>query len=453
MKPDRSYQTIGAQFLANRPRAILADDMGLGKSRQAVRACDLVGAQRVAVVCPASVRVSWEREFEGAQQRQRSVGVASRARFKAVDVAIASYETADLLDHGNYDAIILDEAHYAKNPKAKRTERLYGAGCSGVGGLIGRGRRVWALTGTPVPNRPNDIWPTVRALVPDAIRDKQDRVMNYWQFTKRFCRVVNTGFGQKIVGARNIPELTERLRPFMLRRLKEDVLEDLPPVSYEELLLDAGDAATSLAELEASEEGQALRAALDALAAGNATRADKKLLQSGDLRRLMAKAKVRPLVEQVLDDFDCGMAKIVLFAWHREVIDAIAAALPEWAGVVVVDGSTAPTARQKAVDRFQSDPKCRVFLGQIVAAGTGLTLTAACEVLFAELSWRPGDNAQASMRCARLGQMWPVRVRFASLAGTVDERVTDTLRVKTRDVVALLDPYKGKELSLAEMLA
>jgi SWI/SNF-related matrix-associated actin-dependent regulator 1 of chromatin subfamily A len=129
-----------------------------------------------------------------------------------------------------------------------------------------------------------------------------------------------------------------------------------------------------------------------------------------------------------------------VFAVHRDVISILASALRKKFGrfgVVTLFGGTPPRRRQENIDRFQTDPKCRVFIGQVVAAGTAITLTAAHDVLFAEASWNPADNAQAAMRCHRIGQDEPVFVRFVSAAGTIDERIQRVLRRKTETITQL----------------
>ena len=176
----------------------------------------------------------------------------------------------------------------------------------------------------------------------------------------------------------------------------------------------------------------------------------KKLLEQDDadlaeaavhvakLRRLTGLAKVASVVELLQDELAGGLNKIVVFAHHREVIQKLADGLSSF-GVVVLQGSTPPTQRQAAIDGFQNDNSIRVFVGQLTAAGTAITLTAASNVLFAESSWTPSDNAQAAMRVHRIGQRSGVLVRFATLSGSLDEAITETVRRKTAVLAQIFD--------------
>ena len=190
------YQQTGATFLARRGRALLADEMGLGKSAQAIAACDIVGAGlSVGVVCPASVKANWKREFALFGREAHNVDIESYDK-----VARGAFDKAA------FDVLILDEAHYLKSPKAKRTKAIYGPKCDGVDGLVGRSNRVFLLTGTPTPNDPSELWTHLRAVMPGAIAGKT-RPRPYFSFINRYCTIINKGFGPQITGGRRLDEL------------------------------------------------------------------------------------------------------------------------------------------------------------------------------------------------------------------------------------------------------
>jgi SNF2 family DNA or RNA helicase len=155
------------------------------------------------------------------------------------------------------------------------------------------------------------------------------------------------------------------------------------------------------------------------------------------LRRITGAVKARALGEVLSRELAESTEKLVVMAWHTEVLDTLHDALARH-GVARLDGGTRPDERQEAIDAFQTDPDTRVFLGQIIAAGAGITLTAAAEIVFAELSWSPRDNAQAARRIRRIGQNRPTRARYPSLAGTIDEAVVRTLRRKSADIAAII---------------
>lgn len=416
------YQADGAQWLAKVGRGLLADEPGLGKTAQAIFAAKLLNAPYVLVICPASVVENWKREIQMWWPELRGWNVIS-------------YDRA-MRDHGKVDwagsgggVLILDEAHYLKTRDTKRTQAVFGKKCDGVGGLVEKAKHVFLLTGTPMPNAPNELWPMLRAVMPDAIKGlKTGKPVAYWPFAMRYCKMERNYLGHDtIVGGKNLPELRERMKPFVLRRKKADVLKDLPPIRFDVLPLTGK---IDMKGLEAEYEmiAKALEdggiEALKAIAPHVAT-----------LRRLTGAAKVAPVVEWVRDQLDGGMEKIVLFAQHKEVITNLALPLLKTSYVAVVDGST--TDRQAQVDRFQNDPKCRIFIGQIQAAGTGITLTAASDLVFVESDWVPANNEQAAFRIHRIGQKNACTVRFATIAGSIDEQIQRACARKLEDIRAL----------------
>jgi SWI/SNF-related matrix-associated actin-dependent regulator 1 of chromatin subfamily A len=401
------YQQTGAEFLAARKAALLADEMGLGKSAQAIAACDELMARDVVVVCPASVRENWRREFK-------------KFSWTGIEPSVLSYDTARILGGGSphlpCDVLILDEAHYLKSTDAKRTQAILGES-----GLIHQAEIVFLLTGTPMPNNPSELWPALHALFPEAIMSTSGKPYSFWQFAKKYCVVKNNGFGMQIVRGKNLDQLKEKMAPFMLRRLKEEVMPDLPDIRWSELFVEAG-----VAFHEPTSELALVRQALQ----NEGVDGLRKIAHHvATLRRLTGLAKVAPVIEWVKDWLDAGGGKIVLFAHHREVLHELAHKIE---GGVLLTGST--TDRQSMVDRFQNDPDCRVFIGQIQAAGTGITLTAASDVLFVESSWVPAENQQAAMRIHRIGQRNACLVRVATLAGSIDEDIAKACVRKMNDI-------------------
>lgn len=440
------YQDTGAEFLAGRNYALLADEMGLGKSPQAVRACDMRNARRILVLCPAIARTNWEREF----RRFSIYGLPTHVMFSRDDepaaegITICSYDIAAFtkakLERIQWGLIICDEAHYLMSPEASRTQIVYGKT-----GLIHKTKAYWALTGTPMPTHPGNLWPHLYVMGATSLK--------YDDFVKKFCKMRRTPYGEKIVGAKNIPELKAILAKVMLRRKKVDVLKDLPPIRYEvftvepapvdieiymfEAWLRHGGTEKLAAKIVQQEEHMA--ATLKALRASKTPMRDTLHMLTGmqasipELRQHTGLAKAPAVVQMVKAELESGaIDKIVLFAVHSKVIDALREGLKDFGATVIYGGTPAPK-RQKHIDNFQTNPKHRVFIAQILACGTAVTLTAACEAMFVEEDWTPANNAQAAMRLHRIGQTRPVRVRFAALANSTDERVTEALRRKMRD--------------------
>ena len=417
------YQQTGAEWLAGRKHALLADEMGLGKSAQAIAACRAADARHVLVVCPASVVENWRREFARFWPGFGRFGVISYD--KAVrGVFTMLGERVDLAPPGA--TLILDEAHYLKSHTAKRTKAIFGEKCDGVGGLVERADRVILLSGTPMPNHPAELWPALRALWPEQITGTSGKPYAYWQFVSKFCKTKDNGFGIQIVGAKNHDLLREKLEPVMLRRLKADVLPDLPEITFDPLFVEGSVGI-------AGPEADLVREALEAHGVEGLKRIAPHV---ATLRRLTGMAKVEPVVEWVKEWLDGCDRKIVLFAHHREVIAELFNTIGT-ADAVVVAGSTSD--RQAAVDEFQNDPACRVFIGQNTAAGTGITLTAASDLLLVEPSWVPSDNAQIAGRIHRISQGRGCQVRFVTLAGSIDEQIGKALARKAADISAILD--------------
>lgn len=417
-----AYQQEGARWLAEKGRGLLADEPGLGKTAQALEAAWLLGARRILVICPASVVDNWSREWH------EFIGEA------AFPPSVYSYDRAlrsqDVINSQEWDCLVLDEAHYLKNPKAKRTQMVFGEKCDGVGGLVDKCRNVFALTGTPAPNNALELWPLMRAVFPKALRNKKGEPMTQWSFQTKFCVTKYNGFDIQVVGGKNLEALRDRLGPFVLRRKKADVLSDLPELVYANLVLSSETAAKALRAAEQTPEAAKIRKALEA---NEPFVALAKLgPEVASLRRLIGLAKVPVVVDWCRDWFDGGGGKLVLFAYHHDVIAALAVGLLEF-GVCGLDGSTPSGERQRVVDKFQNDPKCQVFIGQITAAGVGITLTASSNTVFVESSWVPSDNEQAAMRIHRIGQKNACLVRFATLAGSLDEQIQRTCRRKLAD--------------------
>jgi len=418
------YQRIGADWLAGRTAGLLADQMGLGKTVQAIIAAKQSGAEKIGVVCPASMVTQWQREFDHWWPEHPPVMVSSYGK-----VANGHWGVP------RFDVLIVDEAHMLKSPTSERTRAIYGPDIDCIDGMAGWADRVWLLTGTPGLNNPAEIWTHLHALMPSALLGKNGKAASYWGFAKRYTRVFDRGYGPEIKpgSGRNLEELKALIAPFILRRLKADVLADLPPITFNTLYLDG-----KLPGVSAHDE-MLVRNALDSFDADGLAKVQTHV---ASLRRETGMAKLPAVIEWISEFLNATDEKLVVFAYHRDVIGDLMLhfhnylGLRGWSGASVT-GSTPALQRQTEVDLFQNDPRCRLFIGQIQAAGTGLTLTAASTVLMAEQSWVPAENAQAAMRVHRIGQKNACTVYNAVLAGSIDERIGDALTRKLNDLVRL----------------
>lgn len=454
----RPFQLAGIAYAVARPAALIGDEMGLGKTIQAIGVINADPSIRaVLVLCPATPRLNWERELERWLVRPLSVAIATANRWPDTDVVIVNYDIADRLrDHlraRTWDLVIADEAHYLKNPKAQRTRAVLGhdarpsKGDPGDPGI--RARRKLALTGTPAVNRPIELWTILHWLDPERWR-------NMFAYAQRYCGAYQSRFGWDFSGASHLDELQDRLRStVMVRRLKRDVLAELPAKTRQIIAVPANGAndvvqAESAAYAEHEDRLNELRAQAELAKAGDDEDAYRLAVERlrtatraafADLSRRRhetAMAKVPVVVAHIRDALEGGSPKIVVFAHHHDVVAALAEALGEYQPVVLT-GETAMADRQASVDRFQSDPACRVFIGSITAAGVAITLTASSHVVFAELDWVPGNMSQAEDRVHRIGQTEPVLVQHVVLDGSLDARMARVLLAKQEVLDRALD--------------
>lgn len=393
------YQLIGAWFLAMRDRACLWDEPGLGKTRQVIMAMDARHITRGLVVCPASLKVNWLRELElwGAWPREcKTVSAVTELDANAVNVCSYEFATGNVEEIraylGRLGALVLDEAHYVKNHAARRTRALWslakGADC------------VWLATGTPYMNDPTDI------VTPLRLFCKAD--VTKTRFMAKYCRVKRDWMGRPMVlGVKNVEKLNRELAPYALRRTQAEVLKDLPD------LVIGRHHVENHADMDESEIPVTLDEALRA-----------KSSHISVWRQKVGQYKAAAMVPVLREWLE--VEPVVLFAYHRSVIAYLKGQFPE---AVVVDGSKTQEERQEAVDAFQ-EGRARLFIGQIQAAGTGLTLTAASLVVMLEMSWIPKENEQAVKRCHRIGQKKKVRALVTMLDKSADARLALALARK-----------------------
>lgn len=452
------YQHIGARFLSEKRFALLADVMGLGKTAQAIEACRILNAAHILVLCPAIARHNWAREFDMFWPVPRSVRVITASNQidlwpEFANVTICSYDLAEILleraftkQPGQIDVLILDESHYLKSPDTKRTRAILGKE-----GLVHFARKTWCISGTPAPNHPGELWPILFTF--GKIK------LGYEKFVKKYCNYYEMNYQLRITGAKlgSQTELRALLKDFMLRRNKEEVNLELPPIFYSDIQVEPGpvdlgqnssmvqwvfptDRTHEFREQIAKEEAllngiiEKMGGSRDAL---NTFEAVASSLST--LRRFTGLQKIKPTIDLVSEELDnFAYDKIVIFCIHRDVIDSLRKGLRRY-GAVTVYGGTDQRTRQRHIHRFKHNPKCKVFIGNIQAAGTAITLTEAHQVLFVEQDWVPGNNAQAAMRCHRIGQKRSVFVRFMGVANSLDEKISKILKRKAKELTEIFD--------------
>lgn len=450
----RPYQKSGVEFMRNRRAILLGDEMGIGKTIQAIGLYNyhcLNGLQdktpRVLIVCPATIKKNWMREWQKWAIRRQSIGIAEGSHWPKTEIVIINYDVLSRhkvhMDMIVWDLLILDECQYLKNSKAKRTQQICGNFKTRINAVAAKVKL--ALTGTPIPNRPIELYSLLRYLDPLGWPNKLE-------FAKRYCNAVPSGFGWDMNGASNLEEMQEKLRSsIMVRRLKKDVLKDLPPKERQiiELVVPQGD------EIMKRE-----KRLLKGLADKESLTEDEyreivRIMRGGDpgafeemstIRRLNAVAKIPAVIEHLHEALDAS-GKVVCFCHHKEMARALYEAFKDTC--VMITGATPVKDRQAAVDKFQTDPNTRLFIGNIIAAGTGITLTAASHVVFAELDWVPGNVTQAEDRCHRIGQKDSVLVQHLVAAGSIDAVMAKVIVSKQKVIERALNQDTDSELERA----
>lgn len=449
------------RILAQGRGVILADEMGLGKTVQALAVANTVAAESVLIVCPASLRINWRNEADRWLVDAHETFVVTSGKDEippAASVVIVNDDLAwrstirEQLMARKWGLMIVDEAHRMKSPTAKRSRGILGwydrRAKEDREGLADRADRLILLTGTPLLNRPVELWNLIHAADPSEWS-------SFFQFARRYCDAHQDRHGWRFDGSSNLGELQTRLRAgVMIRRLKADVLTELPPKRRQVLCLPTN-GLSALVEEEFGawraheQEVRDLTAEVES-AGGDRERyaeAVSRLTEArnaafGELavvRRKLGIAKAPKVVEHLCEQLESEQ-KIVVFAHHRDVVAALVAGLTE-AGhrTVQITGATTMSDRDRAVRSFQEDPDVRVFVGNIQAAGVGLTLTAASLVVFAESDWVPATITQAEDRIHRIGQRRSVLVQHIVLDGSLDARMARQLVAKQAVLDAAID--------------
>jgi SWI/SNF-related matrix-associated actin-dependent regulator 1 of chromatin subfamily A len=436
------YQRDAIAFALEHENCLIADEMGLGKTIEAIGVSNaLPSARRVLIVCPASLKLNWQREWERWDVKHLSVGIVTGDEFPDanVEVVIINYELlkrhSRKLRCRTWHLLIVDECHKLKNDGAQRTAALLGKRhwnswrkCWEIEQESVRADRMLFLTGTPLLNRPAELWTIVRALDPEGLgRGKS------W-FETRYCNGHMRWVGNGIQvwdkgGASNLNELNWKMQRFMIRRLKQDVLRELPAKRRQVIVLETTKPIRKLLKAE--------REAFEKLKLRNG--GDISFFEMSSERKAVAMAKVPALIEHIHEILE-SKDKVVVMAHHHKVIDLISSEFGK--AVAIVDGRTPVKARQAEVDRFQNDPSCNLFICSIQLGGTGFTLTAADTVVFAELDWVPGNLTQAEDRLHRIGQHRPVFVQHIVLNSSLDAEMIETVIRKQKVVTAVLKPIR-----------
>jgi SWI/SNF-related matrix-associated actin-dependent regulator 1 of chromatin subfamily A len=430
----RPFQRAAVRYALAQRRTFLADEQGLGKTVEALAALQADGAFPAAVVCPASMKLVWQRECER-WIPGRSVAVVhgrgedgwSGSGADDADVVVCNYDIleahADRLAARGLRAAVFDESHYCKDPRAKRTKAAIGLGER----VAGDGLRL-ALTGTPILNRPKDLVAQLRLV---------GRLGDFGS---------GAGLGRRFRGAKALERLHWNLRAqCYVRRTKADVLPQLPAKRFASVPVELDNAAEyRLAEADVVAWLRTLPLDLRTLQAkvAAALRAEQ-LARLNYLRRLAARGKLRAAVAWI-EDFVASGEPLVVFAHHREVQRALVERFP---GAAHVLGDDDLASRAAAVEDFQRPDGPPLIVCSLQAASQGITLVRSSNVAFLELDWTPARHDQAEDRCHRIGQHDAVTAYYLLASQTIDEQMAGVLQRKRGLIDAVTDGTQLVETS------
>jgi SNF2 family DNA or RNA helicase len=408
--------------------------MGLGKTVEAIASLEYRDAFPAIIVCPASLKENWKREINK-WLPHRSVNILSgKGNIANVDVNIVNYDIigrfVEPIMHLKPMGLVLDESHYVKTSKTKRTEAV-----RDIAKKVPQSGTVLLLSGTPVTNRPEELVSQLEIL------GMLSRFGGKWAFLKRYTNAYHNGFGWDTKGASNLNELNMKLRQnCYIRRTKDEVLKELPAKTR------------NVVHVEPSGKGYAeyRKAEGDLLAflAENGYRASdtaEHLRRTTVLKRLAADAKMESVIEWIDSFLESCDRKLVVFAHNVAIVDYLAGKY----GNLRVSGQDSMEDRQHAVDSFQKDHKARVIVLNLQAGGVGLTLTAGSDVCFVQQGWTPGEHDQAEDRCHRIGQENSVQAWYLIGVNTIDEDIYDLIDAKRAVVDAVTD---GDEVQQAGVI-
>ena len=414
-RPPLEHQKEAIKSLVENKKFILADDMGLGKTTSTIIGALETGAKKTLIICPASLKINWQREIQNYTDRPTSI--IEGKKWEDGDFVIINYDiiknfhdvnnkSESIILNNKFDLIIVDEAHYIQNKQAQRTKL--------INDIAKASERLWLLTGTPITSRPINYYNLLNLIdCPVAL--------NWMAYVKRYCSGFQFRAGKRRVwnvsGASNLEELRDRTSNLILRRLKENVL-DLPDKIITPVYL----------RLKSKEYENLMGEYYQWFdKSGEADSLTLQFTKLTKVRQVIAEEKVSSTIELCENIIEQGK-KVIVFTNFTKTLEMILEHFGKSA--VRLDGSMSQKDRQDSVDRFQNDENVMVFVGNIKAAGTGITLTAGEAVIMNDLSFLPSDHSQAEDRAYRYGQKNNVLVYYPIFDNTVEGIIYDILKKK-----------------------
>ena len=437
-RPPFDHQKEAITKLVSNKKYILADDMGLGKTSSAIMASINLKLKKVLVICPASLKVNWKREIEN--YSDEPIGIVEGKKWEDGKYVIINYDIlknfhslpkdsdkkTQILD-SKFDLVIIDEAHYVSNGKAQRTNL--------VNNLTSKIERLWLLSGTPMTSRPMNYYNLLKLV--------GSRVANNWiNYVRRYCDGKQIFRGYRKIwltfGATNLEELRDKTNDKVLRRLKEDVLE-LPDKIITPIHMELK------SKIYESEMGEYLDWRRQNRNRGLSIQLSK-LMQ---VRQIIAMEKVKETT-QLIDQCLQQDKKVIVFTNFTTPLMTLHEKYKKES--VILNGAMKKEDRQKSVDSFQNDDKVKVFIGNVRAAGVGITLTAAEVVIFNDLSFVPSDMSQCEDRAFRIGQDKKVSCIYPIYDNTIERTIYEIVNKKKSVIDTVMGDNINEEDILGELL-
>lgn len=427
------FQQEAIQFLLNKNRAILADEMGVGKTTSAIIAGLEAGCKKILIVCPNTLKYNWKKELEFYTKAEITI---IDKDWKLDKISIINYDKlskfSKQIEKSKFDLVIADEAHYLKG--ASQRYKAFAK-------ISNRAQRVWLLTGTPIANRPIDFYNLLKLCKHDLGKRKDD-------FVPKFCGGVKTYWGYQTDGASNLKELHYKTQDIILRRTKAQVLT-LPPKTRQPVYLKLNNQKGYDKAIE-SYYLQKFYLDLESDDIFDLSVAENYLVELSILRQFTALEKINDgTTTELIDNCLDANKKVIIYTNYRAVIDTL---IEKYKGkILFIDGRVSAEDRQKAVDSFQTNDKYKIIVCNFKAASTGITLTAADTMIINDLDWSPSNVGQAEDRFFRIGQDKPVTVLYPLYQDTIEDMMFSMFIHKFKDISMAIDgidsaPFDKKHL-------
>lgn len=397
------------------------------------------GVKKILIICPASLKINWKREIENYSNR-RILIVEGGKWGSTFDFYIINYdilknyhslekddEKNNILIKEKFDLAIVDEAHYISNTSALRTRLL--------NDILDKIPKVWLLTGTPMTSRPINYYNLLKIV-------EAPITLNWESYVKRYCKGFKFKVNDRKVwstkGATNLNELREKTKNIILRRLKKDVL-DLPEKIITPVFLELHNGQYDH-ELE-----EFIKISYEEKGEESISITLSRLMK---IRQIIAMEKLQYTYE-LIDSFLEEEKKVIVFTNFTSTLNMIHEKYPK--NSVVLDGKMTKEKRQQSIDKFQNDPKIQIFIGNLIAAGSGINLTEAEGVIMNDLCFVPGNHSQGEDRAHRYGQKNSVLVYYPVFENTIEMIIYNIILKKKNDIDQVMGDGEysegfGKEL-------